>query len=373
MKLLNEPSLLLLTLGLTTEWSTAFQHQTPALSRSSQAFVNSELAASSNPLGVAFGKIFQPSSSSSSSSQTPSSFSSKRLCRARALVKSLVEEDKCFSTDEGAIAFGNVCAINVVYEDCFEPQPIVGKAAVTEYMLDKVAKRKGSGDTRIDRISDGDTACGFAWTWVTEKEEGLRGTTFVQLNSNGEIQYVREIPEPLFKPGDATKSLLEAITQDAEPRPKPDYKPKSPTIANELAKYLFIDVQGADVSEAMRFFDDSIVYRDFNYEEALRTKDEVQTFIEDFSFPGIEFRPDRFDDGIDSTCFTWDVCLDGQEDTIKGVSFYELDPESRKITYVRDVPESAMKPAPLGGLARNLRPGLGVFQGVPIGSRPGGK
>jgi len=68
------------------------------------------------------------------------------------------------------------------------------------------------------------------------------------------------------------------------------------------------------------------------------------------------------------------VVLDGAapDDTVHGMSFYELDPVSRKITYVRDVPESAIKPPILGKLARQLRPGLGVFWGVPIGSRPGG-
>ena len=38
----------------------------------------------------------------------------------------------------------------------------------------------------------------------------------------------------------------------------------------------------------------------------------------------------------------------------------------------QDVPESSIKPPPLGGLARALRPGIGVFQGVPAGSRKGG-
>jgi hypothetical protein len=65
--------------------------------------------------------------------------------------------------------------------------------------------------------------------------------------------------------------------------------------------------------------------------------------------------------------------LDGGEDTVKGISFYELDPTTRRIVYVRDVPESAIKPPILGKLARQLRPGLGVFQPVPLGSRPGGK
>jgi hypothetical protein len=54
-----------------------------------------------------------------------------RFCKARELVKSLVEEDKCFSTEEGAICFGDVCASNVVYEDCYEPQPFVGRTVRT--------------------------------------------------------------------------------------------------------------------------------------------------------------------------------------------------------------------------------------------------
>lgn len=200
-------------------------------------------------------------------------------------------------------------------------------------MLSKASKHSGKGEVRIDRISDGDSACGFAWTWISGQEEGLRGTTFVGLNDGGEIEYIREIPEPLYKPGDLTLELLKAVTKDAEPSPKPEYVTRSPTKACEIAKYLFLDVQGSSIDESMRFFDDSIVYRDFNYEEVMNGKDEVRKFIEDFSFPGIEFRPERFDDGTDSTCFTWDVCLDGQEDTVKGVSFYELNPETRLVRY----------------------------------------
>lgn len=238
-----------------------------------------------------------------------------------------------------------------------------------------MAQRKGQGDVRIDRISDGNKACGFAWTWISSdgKEEGLRGTTFVELNESGDkIQYVREIPEPLYKPEDLTWELLKAVTKNAQPKPKPTYEKRTPTTANEVAKYLFLEVQGSEIDESMRLFDDSIIYRDFNYKEPLNGRQEVRKFIEDFSFPGIEFRPERFDDGIDAACFTWDVCLDGQTDTVKGISFYELDGETRKITYVRDVPESAIKPPPLGKLARTLRPGLGVFMGVPTGSRPEG-
>jgi hypothetical protein len=140
---------------------------------------------------------------------------------------------------------------------------VVSKKSVTKHLVNKAKQRRGKGDVRIDMISDGNSACGFAWTWVTKDgtEEGLRGTTFVELNSEGEISYVREIAEPLYKPGDLTVELLKAVTKDAKPKPPPIYQSKTPKTANEVAKYLFLDVQGADMEEAMRFFADNIVYR----------------------------------------------------------------------------------------------------------------
>lgn len=332
------PFLLQASLAFTT---TTFAHTT---STTTKANANTDSYA-----------VIQPRETSSTALQAQAS---TRLCRAQGLMSSLLEESQCFSTEAGAKQFGQACAVDVVYEDCYEPQPIVGKMEVTNHMLAKVAQRNGKGTVRMDRISDGDMACGFAWTWVTDgQEEGLRGTTFVELNDSGDIQYVREIPEPIFKPGDATLELLKAVTAGAEFQPPKEYKQQTPTIANEVAKYLFLEVQGSSVDESMRLFDDNILYRDFNYEDILKGPAEVRKFIEDFSFPGIEFRPEKFDDGQDATCFTWEVVLEGAPETIKGISFYELSPETRKIVYVRDVPESAIKPPILGKLARQLRPG----------------
>lgn len=291
---------------------------------------------------------------------------------ARDLVQSLVEEDDCFTTESGAQAFADACATNVLYEDCYEAQPFVGRTAVAQHLIAKASARQNKGSVRVDKISDGDKACGFAWTWTSNDEEGLRGTTFVELNEAKEIQYVREIPEPIYKPGDLTLELLKAVTKDAEPKEPSPFVTRVPKDANGVVKYLFNEIQGQDSSEAMKLFSDNIVYRDFNYEDVLRGKAEVKKFIDDFSFPGIEFRTQRFDDGVCSTCFTWEVVLMDNPETVKGISFYEIDPESRLVTYVRDVPESAIKPPPLGGIARKLRPGLGVFQGVKLGSRPDG-
>jgi len=313
---------------------------------------------------------------------TPSYYAFSTTIKAQtapSILSSLIDEYKCFTTQNGAKEFASSCATNIVYEDCYEPQPIVGRKAVEEHLKQRANLRNRNNEEqskagfRIDRISDGNKACGFAWTWTCDEEEGLRGTTFVELNENKEIVYVREIPEPIYKPGDATLELLKAVTAGAEPKVfDTPFTPREPKNASDVVKYLFNEVQGRDVSESMNLFSENIIYRDFNYEDVLRGKEEVQKFIEDFSFPGIEFRAQRFDDGETSSCFTWEVVLMDAPDTIKGISFYELDPETKLIKYVRDVPESAIKPPILGKLARQLRPGLGVFQGVKLSSRPGG-
>ncbi len=296
---------------------------------------------------------------------TPSLPTLKSAQSAQTLLSTLINESKCFTTETGASDFASACASNVLYEDCYEPQPIIGRFAVEQHLKQRAQMRNQSRDNndvgfRIDRISDGTKACGYAWTWTCNELEGLRGTTFVELNDMNEIVYVREIPEPIYKPGDATLELLKAVTAGAEPKVfDDDFVPRVPTSANDMVKYLFNEVQGREVSESMKMFSEQIIYRDFNYENVLQGKKEVQTFIEDFSFPGIEFRAQKFDDGITSSCFTWEVVLMDAPESIKGISFYELDPDTKLITYVRDVPESAIKPPILGSLARKLRPGLG--------------
>lgn len=271
----------------------------------------------------------------------------KKFLMAQTLLLSLIDDEKCFTSLDGAQKFADSCALNVIYEDCYEPQPLVGKNAVADHLRARAAARTSRGDAgfRVDKISDGNKACGFAWTWTSNDLEGLRGTTYVELNDQNQIYYVREIPEPLYKPGDLILDVLRAVTADATPKPPPEYVQQTPKKANEIAKYLFNEVQGSSSEEAMRFFSESIIYRDFNYEEVLRGKTQVQKFIEDFSFPGITFATQRFDDGEESTCFTWEVLLEGAPEgsAIKGISFYEIDPETGLVTYVRDVPESGIK------------------------------
>ena len=53
---------------------------------------------------------------------------------AQDTIQSLFVDEKCYSTKDGAASFGDSCAFDVVYEDCFEPQPIVGKTV--RYAID---------------------------------------------------------------------------------------------------------------------------------------------------------------------------------------------------------------------------------------------
>ena len=50
-----------------------------------------------------------------------------RVCEAKNLVTSLVEDKRCFSTEGGAKAFKDICSSDCVFEDCYEPEPFVGK------------------------------------------------------------------------------------------------------------------------------------------------------------------------------------------------------------------------------------------------------
>jgi hypothetical protein len=49
------------------------------------------------------------------------------FCKARELVRGLIEDEKCFSSESGSMAFGDVCSVNCIYEDCYEPNAFVGK------------------------------------------------------------------------------------------------------------------------------------------------------------------------------------------------------------------------------------------------------
>ena len=73
----------------------------------------------------------------------------KKFRMAQNLISQLINEDKCFTTIDGAQKFADSCAVDIVYEDCYEPQPIVGRAAVANHLKSRIQLRGGSNGIEI--------------------------------------------------------------------------------------------------------------------------------------------------------------------------------------------------------------------------------
>lgn len=125
--------------------------------------------------------------------------------------------------DAGSAAalIAGVCAADVQWEDTAKKQTTVGSAAVRDLLQKRLKKAQGGGSKVsmvIDKMTDGSSSSG-GFTWHFEVDGvagwGLRGTTFVQLNSAGQVSYVREVVEPLSKPGSSIAVLLKAVSERA--------------------------------------------------------------------------------------------------------------------------------------------------------------
>jgi len=212
----------------------------------------------------------------------------------------------------------------------------------------------------VERVADGVRSSGFTWTRTAGKSEGLRGSAYIELDPlSGKLLYVQEVAEPLLKPGGATAALLKAVVKPPSPTNAPAYTRRTPRRADDLVRYLWEEVQGSDMSESLRLFSEDILYEDFNFQKPFEGKAAVQAFLKEFDIPGVSFVPQRISEGDRAVAFTWQVVLNGVEGRqIQGISFYELEPASKQVSFVRDIPEPAVRPAPLGALAAVLRPGL---------------
>jgi|MDSY01.1.fsa_nt_gb hypothetical protein len=287
--------------------------------------------------------------------------------RADAVVKELFGGG---GVDPAAVAAA--CSANVEYFDLNLGAPLVGRDAVQAHL----EKRFPAGTRfKVERVADGKESSGFTWMYqgdaaAAAPSNGLRGTTYVEIDAaTGELTYLKEACEPLFKPGAATADLLKAITAKAAEeqalngKPAPTFVAQTPRTAEGVVKYLWTEAypKGAETSEALRLFADDIRYEDFNYEAPFLGKDNVREFLDEFDFPGIEFIPDRISEGNQGCCFTWKVTINGA-DGPEGVSFYEVDPSSGgKVCFIRDIPAPSIKPPPLLSLAAALNPKLRVF------------
>ena len=266
-------------------------------------------------------------------------------------------------------ALSNLFAKDIVWDDTSLKTPTIGREEMKSRLLKRQSRRKRNSRIVIEKVADGAKSSGYTWYYACDGVEGkgLRGTTFVSLNEEGKINYVREISEPLFKPGAAIIPLLKAATEKATknmppPQPKP-FTRREPDGASDLVNYLWNEAQGQDKNEFLRLVSDEIRYEDFNYKAPFIGKSEVATFLDEFNFPGIKFIPEKISDGAKSCCFTWRVELAGVDRATKGISFYELD-DKGQLVFLRDIPEPALKPPPLRALASIVRPGLRKFSSL---------
>ena len=227
------------------------------------------------------------------------------------------------------------CADAVAWEDLsHSSDPIVGRAAVRKRLSARFAADAAAGASLVvERRALGSVSGGFTWHRSRRGDgdsggRGLRGTTFVEVDDEGRIVYVREIAEPILKPGGATAELLKAVAKPPATPPGDLALARTPATASDLVAYLWLEVQGSKDfrREALRFFDEDVVYEDLNFALPFAGADAVGTFLEEFDIPGLTFVPDRISDGKDDCCFTWEVDL-GVEGAsrVKGISFYACD------------------------------------------------
>eukprot|EP00435_Cladocopium_sp_Y103_P011887 s738_g3.t1 len=120
---------------------------------------------------------------------------------------------KGLRTGEDLSQWKQLLAADCVYEDLYFQDAAKGKDEVMKLIGQKLLP--SNSQLIIDDISDGQKSCGFTWH-VEEKGVGIgqRGIGYVRLNSAGEVVYVRDLGEPLFKAGELTEKLLEALTKD---------------------------------------------------------------------------------------------------------------------------------------------------------------
>eukprot|EP00913_Durusdinium_trenchii_P000206 g188.t1 len=232
---------------------------------------------------------------------------------------------KGLRSDEDLARWEAAVASDCVYEDLYYAEPAKGKQAVVELIRQKLLPPKSH--LVIDSLSDGSSSCGFTWH-IEEDGVGIghRGLCFVRLNSAGEVAYVRDLGEPLFKAGELTEKLLEALTKDQPlpERPVLSGPPQTPRMAGSIVKYLYGDVQKSG-GDAVRFYAEDVVYEDMNYEVPFVGKKAVDGFLARFqNIQGVTFNLEEVSDGEEAVGFTYTIQIAGQPRGIRGITFYKV-------------------------------------------------
>jgi len=144
---------------------------------------------------------------------------------------------------------------------------------------------------------------------------------------------------------------------------------------DDIVRHLWENIDLNNSEAALEFFHDDVVYEDLIYSKPFTGKAEVRNFLQqsrDNAPPGLRFVLDDVSDGEDACGFTWHLEIDvnGEAKKItKGISFYRVDPDDRRIIYVTDAPESFIKVGSIGlkvanfafELSKRLTPPEGVI------------
>jgi hypothetical protein len=152
----------------------------------------------------------------------------------------------------------SVCSNDVVWEDMPLKKPVQGKNAVRELLQAELPR--GTTITTLNKVSDGATSAGFTWTRECDGQLGLRGTTYVWLDDEGKIDCIKELAEPLYKPGDMMIKLLQAETKKNAPRPEKNptsYVEENPTSCSKIVDYTWkrgAYLKDAPVDEAVKLY-----------------------------------------------------------------------------------------------------------------------
>lgn len=266
-----------------------------------------------------------------------------KLSRAQAVVKSLFAKGK-----------KGLLAENVWYES---PDILTtSKDRVWTYWQLRPTRR-------IDKICDGKKNCGCTWTQL----DGTRGASYFRLNTDGEVTFIREVPEvaagtkakentveslkPAFGIMGAINSALNIFpeylrTEDPNAQKTlPRFGLAAPKTrrAEDVVSYLWEEAQFAEdvgtiVDKTVAEYSEDSVYEDLTVvDEAWpRGVEEIRAFqrvTKEGSPERLKFVLDEITDGTMSCTVCWHVEVFGQKSP-RGVSFYELD-DAGKVKYVR--------------------------------------
>jgi len=212
----------------------------------------------------------------------------------------------------------------------------------------------------IEKISDGKQSCGVTWRQL----DGVRGVSYFRFNSDGQITYIREIPEPSGKSSGNTMAslsglfgvmggiknffntfdqVLEVEDKNLEaPTPKRGLAAPKTRRAEDVAVYLWEEAQyhpTEAVEKMVAEYAEDAVIEEMTVEDSKwpRSTEDIAKFRTETKAAAPEklrMVLDEVSDGDKAVAVAWHVEVFGQKSP-RGLSFYELD-ETGKVKYVRE-------------------------------------